>query len=118
MPDYMLLLYESPTSFADVSPEEMQKIIAKYAAWREGLAESGRLVGGQKLRDGEGRVLRNGDRGVRVLDGPYSETKEVIGGYFAIRADDYDDAVRISRDCPHLAFGGTIEVREIEPTHG
>ena len=98
MPDYMLLLYEDPSDFADVSPEEMQAIIGKYSAWRENLAESGRLVGGQKLRDGEGRVLRHGDDEVRVIDGPFSETKEVIGGYFAIRADDYDEAVRISRD--------------------
>ncbi len=118
MPDFMLLLYESPTDFAEISPEEMQAIIGKYSAWRESLAESGHLVGGQKLRDGDGRVLSNSgaDGEVRVLDGPYSETKEVIGGYFAIRAEDYDEAVRISRDCPHLAFGGTIEIREIEPT--
>ena len=117
MPDYMLLLYESPTDFAGISPDEMQAIIAKYSAWRDDLAESGRLIGSNKLTDGEGRVLRkNGDGEVRVLDGPFSETKEVIGGYFAIKADDYDDAVRISQGCPHLAYGGTIEVREIQPT--
>jgi hypothetical protein len=114
----MLLLYDNPESFDGVSPEEMQAIIGKYSAWREGLAENGRLVGGEKLKDGEGRVMRNGDAGVRVLDGPFSETKEVIGGYFAIQAADYAEAVEISRGCPHLEFGGAIEIREIEELHG
>ena len=118
MPDYMLLLHESPTDFAEVSPEEMQAIIAKYSAWRDSLAESGRLISSEKLKDGEGRVLKNGGGEVRVLDGPYSETKEVIGGYFAIRAADYDEAVAVSKGCPHLGYGGTIEIREIEVTHG
>ena len=117
MPNYMLLLHEQPADFAEVSPEEMQAIISKYSAWRDGLAKSGHLVGGEKLRDDGGRVLRAGDDGVRVLDGPYSETKEVIGGYFAIQAADYDEAVQVSSDCPHLTFGGTIELREVEPTH-
>lgn len=117
MPNYMLLLHESPSDFADISPEEMQAIISKYSDWRAGLAASGHLVGGEKLRDDGGRILRAGDDGVRVLDGPYSETKEVIGGYFAIQAESYDEAVRISSDCPHLAFGGSIELREVELTH-
>ncbi len=117
MPSYMLLLYDSPTDFVDVSPEEMQRIIEKYSAWRDSLASEGRLVSSNKLVDGEGRVLKSGEGRVRVLDGPYSETKEVVGGYFAIRAADYDEAIRISRDCPHLGFGGTIEIRQIEE-HG
>ncbi len=115
MPTYMLFLHENPMDAAEMSPEEMQAIIAKYSAWRDDLAQSGRLVGGEKLRDDGGKVIRSGES-VRVLDGPYSETKEVIGGYFAIEATDYDEAIEISKECPHLAFGGNIELREIEPT--
>ncbi len=114
MADYMLLLYENPTDFSDVSPEEMQAIIGKYSAWRDSLAEEGRLVGSNKLTDGEGRVLKGGNGDLRVTDGPFSETKEVIGGYFTIRAASYDEAVEVSKGCPHLGFGGTIEIREIE----
>lgn len=114
MPSYMLLLYDSPTDFADLSPEEMQQIIEKYRAWGEGLREAGRYVAGDKLKDGEGRVLRGGRGEVRVLDGPYSETKEVIGGHFTIRADDYAEAVEVARGCPHLEHGGAIEVRQID----
>ena len=113
MPSYMLLLYDSPTSHEDLSPEEIQGIVEKYFNWRQELADAGRLVGSEKLTDGDGRVLRRRNGGVRVLDGPYSETKEVVGGYFAIRAADYDEAVEIARGCPHLEYG-TIEVREID----
>ena len=57
-------------------------------------------------------VARDGQ--VRVTDGPYSETKEVLGGYYIIEAGSYDQAIERSRDCPHLEYGGTIEVREVD----
>jgi len=79
-------------------PEQMQKIIEKYRAWGDGLRAAGRLIESNKLRDGEGRVLRRGNGKPRVLDGPYSETKEVVGGYFAVRAADYDEAVTLCED--------------------
>lgn len=114
MPEYMLLLYDSPTESSNLSPDEIQRIIEKYRSWSQGLQQAGRYLGGKKLTDGDGRVLvRKGEK-VRVLDGPYSETKEVIGGYMAIQAADYDDAVKVAESCPHLGYGGTIEIREIE----
>ena len=117
MPDYMLLLHDSPTMFTDISGDEMQRIVAKYVEWRSTLGAQGKLTGGNKLRDDAGRVLepRTGGR-VRVRDGPFTETKDVIGGYFILKASGYDEAVEISLACPHLLFGGRIELREIEPT--
>jgi hypothetical protein len=52
-----------------------------------------------------------------VLDGPFSETKEIIGGYFAIQAEDYDEAVSLAGECPHLDYGGLIELREVDVLH-
>ena len=114
MPTYMALLYDSPAEPANISPEEIQGIIEKYKAWRDKLGASGHLVGGQKLKDREGRVMRTENNQVRVLDGPYSETKEIIGGYFALKATGYDEAVQLLEDHPHLSYGGTVEVREID----
>jgi hypothetical protein len=51
----------------------------------------------------------------KITDGPYAEAREVIGGLFILEAADYEEAVALSRDCPHLDFG-SIEIREIEPT--
>ena len=56
--------------------------------------------------------MRDGQ--VRVTDGPYAEVKEVVGGYFLIRASSYDVAVEIARTCPHLRYGGRIEVRQVD----
>lgn len=114
MAKFMFLLYDDPASFADLGPEQMQQIIEKYSAWGEGLRTAGKLVASDKLKDGEGRVVRSEAGKTRVLDGPYSETKEVIGGYYTIAAADYDEALAIAEGCPHLAYGGTIEIREIE----
>ncbi|MDA8016945.1 MAG: YciI family protein [Thermoanaerobaculia bacterium] len=116
MADYMLFLYDNPEDFAQFSPEEIQAIIAKYGAWAEDLEKRGKLLGGDKLTDGEGRVLRNAGGSVRLTDGPFSETKEILGGYFKIQAESYDEAVAIARTCPHLEFEATVEIRRTDLT--
>lgn len=117
MSQFMLLLHDNPQEFAGVSPEQIQGIIAEYSAWREQLQGDGRLAGANKLADEGGRWLTSEDDEVRVIDGPYSEANEVIGGYFIIEAVDYDEAEQISRGCPHLRYGGRIELREIDAIH-
>lgn len=114
MTDYLLLLRDEPSEYFDhISPEEMQAVIARYSAWRDQLEERGQLVGSNKLTDGAGRVMRRIDDKVRILDGPFSEAKEIVGGYFMIRAESYEAAAQIAGDCPHLDFG-SVEIREIE----
>jgi hypothetical protein len=115
MPQYLLLLHEEPSTYRHLGADQMQATIQRYKRWMEGLRNDKRIVGGDKLRDGSGRVLRPEGPKVTVTDGPYSEVKEVIGGYFKVAADDYDHAVELAKSCPHIEFG-TNEVREIEPT--
>lgn len=115
MPKYLLLLHDDMDAIARISPEEMQRVIADYAAWSERLARQGRIHGGEKLRDEGGRHLTAAKGKTVVRDGPYAEAKEVIGGYFVIEARDYDEAVALCDGHPHLALGGRIELREIEP---
>ena len=111
---YMLLLHDVTTSENEISAEEIQAIISEYVSWSNEIAERGILIGGEKLADEGGKHLRNVDGDIRVTDGPFAEVKEALGGYFAIKADDYDQAVEIASSCPHLKFGGWIEVREID----
>lgn len=113
MPNYMLLLHENPETFQDMSADDMQAIIHRYSAWKDQMEQAGKLTAGKKLADGEGRVLRRNGGQISISDGPYTESKEVIGGLFEIIADNYDQAVDIARQCPHLEFG-TVEVREID----
>jgi hypothetical protein len=114
MAKFMLLLHDNPASFANVSPEQMQKIIEKYMAWGDKLRKAGLMHGSEKLTEEPGKVVRGQDGKLRVTDGPYSETKEVLGGYYIIEAANYDQAIERSRDCPHLEYGGTIEVRQVD----
>jgi hypothetical protein len=117
MPNYLLFLHEDPETFSEASADEIQAIIQKYYDWKTRMQTSGVLVGGEKLQDGTGRVLRQVNGQISIKDGPYTESKEVIGGLFEIRADNYEAAVEATRDCPHLDYG-TIEIREIEPVEG
>ena len=110
MPQYILLLHEEKNAYKRMSPEEMQAMIQNYKAWSAKLAQAGHLRGGEKLADGTGRILQ---RGRAVTDGPYAESKEVVGGYFVLEAANYDEAAKLASDCPHVAVG-TVEIREIE----
>jgi len=109
MPQYMLLLYDNPSNWRNLSPEEMQKAIEKYLAW----TKKPFMVDSKRLAGDPGRVIRSERGQPRAADGPYSETKEVLGGYYAIEAASYDQAVQRSLDHPHLEYGGTIEVRQV-----
>lgn len=117
MPRFMLLLHDDASTFAGLSPGEIQEIIEEYTAWRADLEERGLYAGGNKLTEDAGRHLtaENGD--VRVLDGPWSETKELLGGYFIIEASDYDGAVDVARECPGLRHGTRIELRQVDAIH-
>lgn len=113
MAQFMMLLHSEPPSEGTYSPEEIQAVVQKYQDWSAKMGAAGKLAGGNKLANDPGKVLRGTDT-VSVVDGPFAETKEVIGGYFILEAEDYAEASELSKSCPHLAFGGTIELRQID----
>lgn len=117
MPQYLLLLHEDPQTFAGRTPAEMQAILERYIVWAGKLAQEGKLLGSNKLEDGSGKNVRSVNGRTTVTDGPYTEGREVIGGYFLIDADSYDAAVSVSSSCPHVEFG-VVEIRQVEPTDG
>ncbi|HLJ29400.1 MAG TPA: YciI family protein [Candidatus Angelobacter sp.] len=110
MAQFMLLLYDDPSGWEKLSPEEMQKAIEKYTAWRKKAIDSNRLAGDV------GKVIRAQGGKPRVTDGPYSETKEVLGGYYTIEAANYEEAVQKALTHPHAEYGNTIEIRQVYGT--
>ncbi len=114
MARYMLLLHDDPSAGGPLSPDQIQAVIAEYVAWSDKLAANNQLLGGDKLTNEGGRVLKINGGDVVTSDGPYAEAKEVLGGYYAIEAPNYGEAVKIASTCPHLHYGSRIEVREIE----
>lgn len=110
---YALLLFESgeyrPAATADAQKERVRE----YGAWIRAKGENGRFVDGEKLaKDGRWCRVRSGE--VEVLDPVTDGVRGVLAGYFIVGASSYDEAVGLARDCPHLRYGGTVEVRRIE----
>jgi len=92
------------------SPEEMQANMGKWMAWIEKLSKNDRYVGGEPLLPG-GKLIKGSNK--KVTDGPYTEGKEIVGGYFVIKAKDYDEAVALCNDYPDYDKGGAIQVRQV-----
>ena len=111
-----LLLARDPGDWAQIAggiPEsEIAEILGRYIAWTDDIGAQGRLHASERLVDGEGRVVTGRGSEQRVLDGPYAESKEVVGGFWIIEADDTAHALELIRGHPHLEFG-SLELREI-----
>ena len=106
-----MLLFRGPHWDRELSTDELQQTMDKVMAWFEGLNERGRIKGAQPL-GGQGRVI-SGTDGRFVVDGPFTETKEAVGGYLVLQADSLDEAVEIARSMPTLRYGISVEVRPI-----
>jgi hypothetical protein len=114
MPQFMLLLHQDFEQARPLTPDEFTTMFKAYAGWADRLRAEGRLRGSQKLADEPGKVMRPTGGRVSITDGPYAETKEVIGGYYIVDAKDYDEACTIAETGPHLGYGGRIEVRRVD----
>ena len=108
--DYMLLFRGNDWD-KELSPEQLQKVVADWAAWFERLTNEGKAIGGHPLRN-EGKLV-SGKNGKVVADGPFAESKEAIGGYFYLRVADENEAIAIAQQCPGLAYGAVVEVRPV-----
>jgi hypothetical protein len=108
--EYMLL-FRGPHWDRGLSQQELQAAMDKVMAWFEGLNQGGKIKAGQPL-GAQGRII-SGTNGRFVLDGPFAESKEAVGGYLMLQADNLNEAVEIARSAPMLKFGITVEVRPI-----
>jgi hypothetical protein len=93
------------------SPEQAQQSLKKWRAWLQEMTDKGQLKSPGQPLDDPGRVV--GGVKKTITDGPYMETKDIIGGYSLIEARDLDDAARIASGCPVLEGGGSVEVRPV-----
>jgi hypothetical protein len=109
-PQYMLLFRGNDWQ-EGLSPEEMQKVAGQWMAWFERLTAKGKVTAGSPLEK-EGKVV-SGKNGRVVSDGPFAESKEAVGGYFLLQVATLDEAVAIAQECPGLAYGAQVEVRQV-----
>ena len=94
------------------SPEQAQRTIEKWVAWMKDLGAKGHIKDSGHPLEASGRVIRGKQQ--TVTDGPYAEAKDVVGGYMLIEAPDLAQAVEISKGCPILDGGGSVEVRPVQ----
>jgi hypothetical protein len=112
-PTYMFL-FHGTFNMDEMSPQEMQQSFQKWMTWIQNMKAKGQYLAGDPLERQPAKVVR-GPHGGKLTDGPYSEAKEIVGGYMHIAASSFDEAIAISRDCPALEAGGAVEVRQIMP---
>lgn len=111
---FMLLFRNTgPENHVHLSPEQRQQLVTRWNAWFNGLVADGRAVEGQPL-ELETRVV-SGAGGARVVDGPFAEAKEAVGGYVKLLVADLAEATAIARKHPGLDYGMLIEIREMTP---
>ena len=110
-PQFALLLYEGPEYRHAASGEEAERV-REYSAWAGLRAERGELVAGEKLREEPDLVI--GADGTVTTPAPAAGPR--LAGFFIVRAADRASALEIARSCPHVRYGGSIVLREIEPT--
>ena len=111
-PQFLLLLHQPNSGTAGPTPEELEKIMARFGVWMQGLSARGMVVGTNGLEN-TGAILR-GPRGASMTDGPFSEAKEIVGGYVLIRAENLQEAIEAARECPGLDYRMAVEVRPVK----
>lgn len=113
MSQFMLLIRGGDEATRDYGPEQYQQLLQRYFDWADQLRSAGQYIAAEQLGP-DGRLVHGP---ASVVDGPWTETKETIGGYYLITARDLNEASEIARHCPVLTHGGMVEVREVIP-HG
>lgn len=110
---YLLTLYADESQFAKMTPEQQQQGLAAYMAYTQALKDAGVYVGSNRLRPSNtATTLRTTNSKTQVLDGPFIESRERLGGYFLIDAPDLDAAMSWAGRCPGVQHG-IVEVRPI-----
>lgn len=107
---YALLIYSRDADWENLSEDEQKAIYGEYAA----VSQSPGIVGGEQLQPADtATTVRVADGNALTTDGPFAETKEVLGGFFLLDADNLDDAIAMAARIPAARMGGAVEVRPI-----
>jgi len=110
---YMLLIYAEEAGFQRLSPEQAEQAVAAYGAYTEALKKAHVYIDSSRLQPtASAASIRIADGKTTVLNGPYAETKEQLGGYYMIDVPDMDSAMSWAARCPGASHG-TVEIRPL-----
>jgi hypothetical protein len=109
----MLLIHDDPSAWAGMSEEQVNAVMGEYFAYSAAIREEGIFVDGNALKGPEeARTVRVRDGKQVVADGPFAETKELVGGYYVVDCDTIDQAIAAAARIPSARFGA-VEVRPV-----
>lgn len=110
MKDYMMIFIGADYGTLGMSPEEIQQRMGKWWAWHEKMEKAGIVNEGNALHS---EVKRVSGSEQTVTDLAATEVKELVGGYYVIKAKSSEEVVQIAQDFPDYDIGGTVEIREV-----
>ena len=114
MKEFLLLFRMSPMA-EQPSPEQMQASMKLWQDWLGGIAAQDKLANAGNRLGFEGKVMKANNA---IVDGPYAEIKEMIGGYSIVKAASLAEATSLAHNCPILQVGGNVEIRPIVAMDG
>jgi len=109
MKEFMMIFRSEPKAWDELSPEQMQANTKKWQDWIGGIAAQEKFVSTNRLGY-TGKTIKSNNV---ITDGPYTEIKEIVGGYMIVKTKDLNEAVEMAKGCPTLDIGGHVEVRDI-----
>jgi hypothetical protein len=113
MQQYLLLIYGEESLWANLTPDQISAEMGAYFAYTQDLQKAGVYIGGNELHPVETAKTVSVQGGKqKVVDGPFAETKETLGGYYFITAESIEDALAWAAKCPGARYG-RIEVRPV-----
>lgn len=110
---YMLLIYGEESMWANLTPDQLSAEMGAYMAYTQDLAKADVLVAGDELQPvATAKTISVAGGKQNVVDGPFAETKETLGGYYLIKAETIEEALAWAAKCPGAKYG-RIEVRPV-----
>ena len=107
---YALLIYDVPGNYDELTESERKAVFGEYFA----ISEAPGVYGGAQLKPVEtATTVRVDDGETLTTDGPFAETKEFLGGYYLLEADDIDKAIEVAKRIPAARLGGAVEIRPL-----
>jgi hypothetical protein len=113
---YLLMCCFDEDRWQGIPEQDRDGIMRDYGAWLRDIDGSHQHLASARLRPtSTATTIRVKDGRTMITDGPFAETKEQFGGYHLVECKDLDEAISIAMRIPTLPFGGTVEVRPVEP---
>ena len=109
MKEFMFLFRNSETVMNNLNPDEKKEYFTKWGLWLKNFVDNNIYEDGDRLSTTEAITISGKEK--IFTDGPYIESKEIIGGYIRIKAENIQQAAEYAKDCPVLSLNGIVEIR-------